>query len=86
MPKNKSHKGLLKRVKITKSGLIKFSRAGGRHLKSVKSARRIRNYRKPAYALAAEIGRLRTLLNRKVRSIESSRRAALEAVTVEETA
>lgn len=78
MPKNKSHKGLLKRVRVTKSGLIKFHRAGGRHLKSVKSAQRIRYYRKPAYALAAEIGRLRTLLNRKVRSFESAQRAKQE--------
>ena len=39
MPKQKPHKGLLKRVRITKSGKIKMHRAFGRHLLAT-------NYRK----------------------------------------
>lgn len=70
MPKNKTHKGLLKRIRITKSGKIKIGRAGGRHLKSHKSSKRIRSYRQPNYATAADIKRVRAMLNRKVRSEE----------------
>ena len=60
--KNKPHKGLLKRVRVTKSGKIKFQRACGRHLRSHKSASATRSYRLPAYAHAADSPRLRGLL------------------------
>lgn len=42
MPKQKSHKGLRKRVKITASGKVKHKRAGGGHLMSSKNAKRRR--------------------------------------------
>jgi len=42
MPKQKTHKGLKKRVKVTASGKIKRGRAGGGHLLSVKTAKRRR--------------------------------------------
>ncbi len=60
--KNKPHKGLLKRVRITKSGKIKFQRACGRHLRSHKSASATRSYRLAAFAHAADTPRLRGLL------------------------
>ncbi len=60
--KNKPHKGLLKRVRITKSGKIKFQRACGRHLRSHKSASATRGYRLPAFAHAVDTPRLRGLL------------------------
>ncbi len=43
MPKQKTHKGLKKRVKITSSGLIKHRKAGKGHLMSNKSAKRKRH-------------------------------------------
>ncbi|RKY25235.1 MAG: 50S ribosomal protein L35 [Planctomycetota bacterium] len=42
MPKQKTHKGLSKRVKVTASGKVKYSRACGGHLMSGKSAKRRR--------------------------------------------
>ncbi len=71
MPKQKSHKGMLKRVRVTKSGKVKVSRSGGRHLKSHKSSGRVRGYRKPKYVKAAEAGRVGAMLNRHVRSAET---------------
>lgn len=66
MPKNKPNKGLLKRVKITKSGRIKMGRAGGRHLRSHKSSSLLRDYRKPIYAKAGDARRVRAMLFTKV--------------------
>ena len=42
MPKQKTHKGLSKRVKITASGKIKHKRSCGGHLMSGKNAKRRR--------------------------------------------
>ena len=60
--KHKPHKGLLKRVRITKSGKVKFQRACGRHLRSHKSGQAIRSYRSPKYADACDTKRLRKML------------------------
>ena len=76
MPKNKSHKGLLKRVKITKSGKIRFRKPNSRHLKSNKSGKQNRSYRLPQYARAGDMKRLGTLLFRPLRSQDQ---AAAEA-------
>jgi large subunit ribosomal protein L35 len=43
MPKLKSHKGLLKRFKVTGTGKVKRRRSGGAHLMSSKSAKRRRH-------------------------------------------
>jgi large subunit ribosomal protein L35 len=48
MPKQKTHKGLAKRVKVTARGKIKHRRAGASHLMSVKNAKRRRAIRRPA--------------------------------------
>ncbi len=40
MPKQKTHKGLSKRVKITASGKVKYRRSCGGHLMSGKNAKR----------------------------------------------
>lgn len=48
MPKQKTHKGLAKRVKLTARGKIKHRKAGKGHLMSVKSSKRLRGLRKPA--------------------------------------
>lgn len=42
MPKQKTHKGLKKRVKITATGKVKRKRANGSHLMSTKNAKRRR--------------------------------------------
>ena len=42
MPKQKTHKGLSKRVKVTASGKVKHKRSCGGHLMSGKSAKRRR--------------------------------------------
>jgi large subunit ribosomal protein L35 len=65
MPKNKSHKGLLKRVRVTKTGKVKLHRAYGRHLRSHKPGQQIRGYRRPKYASGADLRRLRSLLGLK---------------------
>jgi large subunit ribosomal protein L35 len=43
MPKLKSHKGLLKRFKVTGTGKVKRRRSGGAHLMSSKSSKRRRH-------------------------------------------
>ena len=68
MPKNKSHKGLLKRARITKSGRVRFRKPGSRHLKSNKSGKTTRRYRLPQYARAGDMKRLGTLLFRPLKS------------------
>ena len=60
--KNKPHKGLLKRVRVTKTGKIKLQRAFGRHLRSHKSGKATRGYRLPTYAHPADAKRLRGML------------------------
>jgi large subunit ribosomal protein L35 len=42
MPKQKTHKGLSKRIKLTASGKIKHKRSGCGHLMSGKNAKRRR--------------------------------------------
>jgi len=42
MPKQKTHKGLSKRVKVTSSGKVKHKRSFGGHLMSSKNAKRRR--------------------------------------------
>lgn len=42
MPKQKTHKGLSKRVKVTASGKVKHGRANGSHLMSCKNSKRRR--------------------------------------------
>jgi len=46
MPKQKTHKGLAKRVKVTAKGKVKHRRAGAGHLMSSKNAKRRRRLSK----------------------------------------
>jgi large subunit ribosomal protein L35 len=48
MPKQKTHKGLKKRVKVTATGKVKHKRAFGGHLMSGKNANRRRRIASPA--------------------------------------
>jgi len=78
--KNKPNKGLLKRIRITKSGRIKFSRAFGRHLRSHKSGSTLRGYRKPAYAKSCDVKRLERLLWTALRSSKVKKTAPVREV------
>ncbi len=46
MPKEKTHKGLAKRVKVTANRKVKRHKAGAGHLMSSKTAKRRRSLRK----------------------------------------
>ena len=48
MPKEKTHKGLAKRVKVTANRKVKRHRAGKGHLLSSKNAKRLRRLRSAA--------------------------------------
>jgi large subunit ribosomal protein L35 len=48
MPKQKTHKGLSKRVKVTASGKVKHKRTGCGHLMSGKNAKRRRRLNSPS--------------------------------------
>ncbi len=48
MPKNKTHKGLAKRVKVTARGKIKRRKAFTGHLLSGRSGQRLRRLKKAA--------------------------------------
>ena len=54
MPKLKTNSSAKKRLKITKSGKVKFKQTGKRHNLSKKSQTRIRNLRKGAIASEAD--------------------------------
>lgn len=64
MPKNKTHKGTKKRIKVTGAGKLLRQRAFGSHLLTKKSANRKRKLRKPAAVAAPDTSRLRSLLGR----------------------
>ncbi len=68
MPKHKSHKGLLKRIKITKTGKIRFRAPNSRHIKSNKTGTAIQGFRKPRYARSGDLRALSKMLCRPLRS------------------
>lgn len=62
MPKTKTNKSAAKRIKVTASGKLKYSKAGSGHLLSSKSRKRKRNLRKSGILSPAENKRIKTLL------------------------
>ncbi|HJO16130.1 MAG TPA: 50S ribosomal protein L35 [Phycisphaerales bacterium] len=72
MPKNKPNKGLLKRIRITKSGRVKSKPAFGGHLRSHKSGTLMRSYRKANYAHSADVNRAARMLHRRIVAADSS--------------
>jgi large subunit ribosomal protein L35 len=76
MPKNKPCKGLLKRIRFTKSGKVKFRRAFGRHLRSHKSRALKREYRQPTFAKTCDLKRIQGMLHRRVTAGGSDRPAS----------
>ncbi|CAN5745383.1 hypothetical protein BH11PLA1_BH11PLA1_07220 [soil metagenome] len=73
MPKNKPHKGLLKRFRVTKTGKLKHKSANSKHLKSGKSPDRLRRLRKDRYVSNAEAKSLEGLLFRRLRGRDQDR-------------
>ncbi|MEE9191674.1 MAG: 50S ribosomal protein L35 [Candidatus Aerophobetes bacterium] len=62
MPKLKSHRGAAKRLRITKKGTIKRSKAGRGHLKSKKTSKRKRRLRKSILLDPADRKRIKRLI------------------------
>lgn len=84
MPKNKSHKGILKRMKITKTGLVRHNRAFGKHLRSHKSGKRLRRLRMDKYLSNPEAKRLERLLYRRLRGRDQARATLRRSPSPEE--
>lgn len=66
MPKFKPNKGLLKRVRITARGKVKFKHAGKSHLNSGLTGAKNRQLRRPAVAKAGDMRRLERMLQRRL--------------------
>ena len=64
MPKLKPHKGLLKRVRITGRGKVKYNRSGKGHLLSHKSGDKRRDLRGTSLVKRGDVGRLEAMLHR----------------------
>ena len=75
MPKNKQHKGILKRIRISKTGKVRHKTAGHKHLRSGKGGKRLRQMRKDPYMANPEAKRLEKLLFRRLRGRTQPRTA-----------
>ncbi|MCJ7729964.1 MAG: 50S ribosomal protein L35 [Sedimentisphaerales bacterium] len=66
MPKQKTHKGLKKRFKVTATGKLSYKRAGAGHLMSTKNAKRRRHLASPAVlsSTAAAAKTIKIFLNK----------------------
>lgn len=62
MPKMKTHSGAKKRFRVTGSGLLKFKRAGMRHILTKKSTKCKRNLRKIGLIKKTEVYRVKRML------------------------
>ncbi len=59
MPKQKTRKGVSKRVRVTKTGKVMRRKAGRRHLLSSKSRKRKRQLRKSVVVAAVDSARVK---------------------------
>lgn len=73
--KNKTHKGLLKRIRITKTGKVRHRTAGHKHLRSGKGGKKLRQMRRGAFMADADAKRLERLLFRRLRGRTQPRAA-----------
>ncbi|HUS58059.1 MAG TPA: 50S ribosomal protein L35 [Planctomycetota bacterium] len=62
MPKMKTHKGVAKRVRVTRKGKVLVSRPGRRHLLSGKSGKNRRRLRRKKLLAPADAKRMKRLL------------------------
>ncbi len=70
MPKLKPCKGVLKRVKVTATGKVKWKRAGGSHLNSTQNGAQGRALRKKRIAQPADINRLQRQLHQRLHGVK----------------
>ncbi|MBK7404774.1 MAG: 50S ribosomal protein L35 [Phycisphaerales bacterium] len=75
MPKNKMHKGFLKRVRISKTGKVRHRSAYHKHLSSHKSGKRLRQLRKDRYMAGSDAKRMEKMLFRRLRGRNQPRTA-----------
>jgi large subunit ribosomal protein L35 len=75
MPKNKIHKGLSKRIRVSKTGKVRHRSANHKHLRSGKSGKRLRQLRKDPYMANPDAKRLEKLLFRRLRGRTQPRAA-----------
>lgn len=71
MPKLKSHKGLLKRVRLTATGKVKTKKSATGHLKSNKGGDKIRKLREDHYVKRHDIKRFERMLHRHLKAAEN---------------
>jgi len=64
MPKNKTHSGAKKRVRLTGAGKLMREQAFGRHLMEAKSSRRARRLAGDQPVAAADTKKLKRLLGK----------------------
>ena len=62
MPKMRTHTGAKKRFRVTGSGVLKFKRAGMRHILTKMSTKRKRNLRKAGIVKHTENYRVKRML------------------------
>ena len=71
MPKLKSHKGLLKRVKVTGRGKVKHFKPGRNHINSHFPGSKTRDLRQPKYAKQEDLKKLEKMLGRRLKPADS---------------
>ena len=64
MPKQKTHKGLAKRVRVSARGKVKRQQAGRGHLMSHKAGKRVRGLRNTAMMTGSAAKEIRDLLGK----------------------
>lgn len=64
MPKNKTHSGTKKRIRVTGSGKLMREQAGARHLLEHKSSRKTRRLASDQVVKTADLKRLHALLGK----------------------
>jgi large subunit ribosomal protein L35 len=65
MPKQKTHKGLTKRVRVSPKGKVKFGRVGKGHLLSHKSSARKRKLRRGGVLHSSEEAKVTRLMGHR---------------------
>jgi len=64
---SRPHKGVAKRVTITRNGQVKFKKAGGGHRKNKHNSKQNMQSRRPKIAPEVERKRVQTMLGFKIR-------------------
>lgn len=84
MSKGKPHKGLLKRVRISKTGKVRHRSAYHKHLSSHKSGKRLRQLRKDPFLVSSDAKRYEGLVFARLRGSDQPRSAFRRSPSPEE--